>query len=169
MNKIKMTVIAAAMIAVSGTAMADSYSLQWDGTTPEFAESCAFSEATNGAMTFNEAADLWTVTDPALITVKVRKVDSLSVTTDENLYDAETAVTATSVDYRNGSSVSGRDGWVGNLISSIAPESIDVTSIADSRGFIDISLGGTAQHTGQKVLLASTTDYHIKHVVSCIQ
>lgn len=176
MKKTKVALLVVAMAAVSVTAMADTagggstgHRLKWDGTTPVFAETCAFSVATHGAMSFDEALDTWTVSDPALITVKVRKVDSLSVTTDENLYDGASVVTPTRVDYRNGSSVSAQEGFAGGIIKEITAQAIDVSRIGGSRGFVDIKLGGTAQHIGQKVLLESQKAYHIKHVVSCIQ
>jgi hypothetical protein len=170
MNNIKNTfVVLVTATMISGSASAAGAALEWNGTTSVLEDICAFSDASNGVMRFDEVTNVWSVITPANLTVMVSNVDSLTVIADQTLYDGVGIFTDTTVDYRSGSVISKKNGFTGSISTDIQPNTMSVAGLKTSRGFIDISLGGTVKHQTQNVVLASNTDYHIKHTVACVQ
>ena len=156
------------------TATGDTDKPKWNGSIAEKAipDHCEFVEnsVTDGSMDYDIDSGVWTVTNPATVTIKHRGASKLTVTNTgllqhTNGNDPDMDVT---VDY-TGSTISG-DG----TLSSTDTAEISVGSLTDdsAKKTTTINIGGTATMVDTDVEtngIENGGKYQIVHTVNCIQ
>lgn len=153
-----MLVFTAVMAQANGTAV-------WGGTAGNFTNGCEFQSNTAGVMSLT--GNTWTVTTPASVKLKTRKVLSVTVESDDILRDTSgTAVAAATVNY-SGSTIST---WSNRtkLVSTVTASKIEVDGLkVKGASKFYINIGGTATVDDDE--LDSATAYTINHTVTCNQ
>ena len=137
----------------------------WDGVSPTFAAECTFTNNNPGTMVLT--GTVWTVTTPAVVTLKTREVNEVTVTSDNvlRLESSSDGVDTATVNY-SGSTVVG--GPVG-MATSVTPSLIEVTNVkVPGASVFTINIDGTATLVNTDAL-ASSENYYINHVVTCVQ
>ncbi len=164
------TLLIAGLLGTASTAMASTVAghAKWNGNTGNMSDICAFVDTpTDGTMSFDESDDTWTTTAPAVVELRTRGNNNLTVTSDNLLYQGTTGssdVVGITVDY-TGSTVEMPNG--NTLTTNVNSNSIAV-GMNNAVGIVTFNIEGTAKHTAD-VVLAKNTDYHVKHTITCIQ
>ncbi len=167
------TLLIAGLLGTASTAMAGTVVLedkvQWNGNTGNMPDICTFvgTPPATGAMSFDESSSTWTTTAPAVVHLKNRGHNNLTVTNVGHLYQGtsgSSTVVPVTVNY-TGSSAEMNDGSA--LTTNAGSSSISV-SMNNAVGVVKLSIGGTAEHT-QEVVLAKNMSYHVKHKITCTQ
>jgi hypothetical protein len=148
----------AVMAQANGTAV-------WGGTAGNFTDGCEFKANTAGVMSLT--GNTWTVTTPASVKLKTRKVLSVTVESDDILRDTSgNAVTDATVNY-SGSTVSTWSNRT-SLVSTVTASKIEVDGLkVKGASKFYINIGGTATVDDDE--LDSATAYTINHTVTCNQ
>ena len=132
----------------------------WGGTTGTFTEGCEFKSSTAGVMSLT--GNTWTVTTPASVKVKTRKVPSVTVESDDILRRAGVAVTTAVVNYTSST-------VTGNVVSKTNGTSITVGNTSGNGAKVfTINIDGTAVMADTDDLISATA-YTINHTVTCNQ
>ena len=157
-------------------ATGDTDKPKWNGeiSVNAIPDHCEFVEnsVTDGDMDYDIDSGVWTVTNPATVTIKHRGASELTVTNTgllqhTNGNDPDMAVT---VDYTDSSLGANSDG----VMSLIDPAKISVGSLTDSNAKKEtiINIGGKATMKNTDVEsngIENGGKYQIVHTVQCLQ
>ena len=160
--------VAAVLFPVATVAnIGQTGSALWEGTVQaaQFTDECTFTDATPGTMVLTN--NVWTVSSPALVKMKTRGVDTVTVVSDGfiRLNSNAAVVDTVSVSYV-GSDVSGGPAAISSVI---APSLFSVMDIkAAGASVFDVSIDGTATLEDTNAM-ANGESYHVRHIITCIQ
>ena len=164
-GSVLVTMLAATTLLLASAQASASGTAEWGGTSSTYTDGCQFKDTTVGTMTLLDGT--WTVTTPASVKLKTRKVLSVTVESDDILRDTSgNAVTDATVNY-SGSTVSTWSNRT-SLVSTVTASKIEVDGLkVKGASKFYINIGGTATVDDDE--LDSATAYKINHTVTCTQ
>jgi hypothetical protein len=153
--------------AAAITATGDGPNAIWDGSTSssEFDDLCSFIGNDAGVMVLTN--NVWTITTPAVVTLKTRGVDNITVVSDEKirLTSTDVAVDDVTVSYSGSSVNNGPPSINGQSSTNL----YNVTGVkAPGASVFNINIAGTASLVNTNAM-ANGENYYVKHLVTCLQ
>ena len=163
MNKL---LIATAIVAVASAVGATSSTVDSSATTPNLPNLCEFSNVSNGSMSWNESNNVFDNIVAPTLTMKVRDVTGVTVTTNKSLYNSTDSATAdilSSVVYTGSTAVPQSN--LRSLTATVGVADFVVNAFDDPQYF-DMTLNHTAVPSSTFVAKDLTT-YTLTHTITC--
>jgi hypothetical protein len=171
MKTLVISAIIASVTATASFANMGSKGVNWGGTSGSVhGNQCAFSEATNGTMTFNSNNKTWTTTSPATVKIRHKGVGNIKVEATQELFqedDLNNKVADVGVDYRSGTSITYSSNNQNVNDTNAAWQVPNQNKLYRNT---KVTIGGKATMTSAEMdKIDDNEDYVIKHTVTCLQ
>jgi len=171
MKTLVISAIIASVTATASFANMGSQGVNWGGPSGSVhGNQCAFSETTDGTMTFNSNSKTWTTTSPATVKIRHKGVSKIKVQATQKLFQKDnlnTEVADVSVDYRSGTSIT-----YSSNNQNVNDNNADWQVPNQNKLYRNttVTIGGKATMTSNEMdKIDDNEDYVIKHTVTCLQ